>query len=156
MTWVEKVERLITQQGTNPSEIGRKAGWAVNTLPTAMRRGNAISVTKALSLARALGVTADWLFDDALDWDDRPITADDLPLPREVAAIDDKLEYLKCTYKLLAIAAIRLFPDTVHTAAMDSLLRALSRWNDTVVIASAGEAIDLLQSPTRSEQGDKK
>jgi transcriptional regulator with XRE-family HTH domain len=71
MGWVEKIEHIAP--GMTPGQMERMAGWSPNTLRPKLVSGNPPSAHKAVALARALGVSADWLFDD-----DQPI---DNPIP---------------------------------------------------------------------------
>lgn len=75
MNWADKARRMASGGGTRLRQIESAAGWPVGTLKSAMSAGTNPSVRKAIGLARALGVSVEWLFDDAMGWDDRPNSA---------------------------------------------------------------------------------
>jgi len=62
MDWIEKMEKLLN--GRSYAVIERAAGWPDNTLSNAVRGEQMPGADKAIRLARALGVPAEWLFDD--------------------------------------------------------------------------------------------
>lgn len=93
--WVEKAEKLM---GDRPvAEIERAAGWAANTLSNALLKGTTPGADKAIRLARALGVPAEWLFDDS----------DTSPGPARVSS-DQTAETLRIAGQALLDAATRV------------------------------------------------
>lgn len=64
--WAEKTKRLL--EGRSLRAIEKAAGWTTNSLAGTMNKQAVPSATKGVALARALGVSADWLFDDEQDW----------------------------------------------------------------------------------------
>ena len=104
MEWTQKVRRLILEKGTTIAKMERAAEWSTNTLADALSKKRDIRISHALSLSRALGVDAGWLYDDDAQWDDRPTEA---PLEPAIAEL-----------------AKRYSRELIHLAAMDAGLRA--------------------------------
>lgn len=67
MTWIEKVNKL--KGVLTLSKLGGLAGWPQNSLSTSMKRGSMPNAGLGIRLANALGVPAEWLFDDNLGMD---------------------------------------------------------------------------------------
>ncbi|MCG8404810.1 MAG: helix-turn-helix domain-containing protein [Phycisphaerales bacterium] len=80
--WIEKTKRLL--EGQSLRAVEKAAGWTTNSLAGTMNQKSVPSATKGVALARALDVSADWLFDDDQDWpppeppDEFGLTADEL------------------------------------------------------------------------------
>lgn len=71
-TWTDKVERLRQEQDRTYASLERLSGWPVNSLSGKLRDGNQPRARDGIRLARSLGVTAEWLFDDNLGFGDLP------------------------------------------------------------------------------------
>lgn len=67
----EKIIGLCELRGWSYRQLAIKAGVTPSALLHAMN-GHEIGVDKAIKLAREMGVTVDWLFDDRKAWDDLP------------------------------------------------------------------------------------
>ena len=65
MTWQEKMRRLT--EGKNLSYWSRRAGCPRNAISNALNSNQMPRSDKGVKLAKALKVTADWLFDDEQD-----------------------------------------------------------------------------------------
>jgi hypothetical protein len=68
MHWSEKVKRLVDEAGWSYRRVEQLAGWKENTLKAAISKKSDLRLDRAMSLARTLGVQADWLYDPARDW----------------------------------------------------------------------------------------
>jgi len=66
MNWLEKAKRLL--KGKNASELSRAVHLPPSAIGAAVSKGNLPKADKAVKIARALGVSADWLFDDLAEW----------------------------------------------------------------------------------------
>ncbi len=66
MTWQQKIRRLLG--GKNASALAESVGLPRTSIRNAVNTGQVPRVDKAIKIARALGVPADWLFDDARPW----------------------------------------------------------------------------------------
>lgn len=66
MTYSEKIKRLT--DGRSAAKLGRVVGLHKSAIRDVVNTGKRPRIDKAIKIARALGVTADWLFDDAQDW----------------------------------------------------------------------------------------
>ncbi|MFQ5494145.1 MAG: helix-turn-helix domain-containing protein [Phycisphaerae bacterium] len=64
-TWAEKFEAL--RGGRSRAAIERQAGLPSNSISNWINDGRAVRASYGVRLARALGVTSDWLFDDEQD-----------------------------------------------------------------------------------------
>lgn len=62
MDWIEKFEKV--RAGRRLVEIERDAGWSENSLSARINQKNTPNAVLGAKLAKALGVSADWLFDD--------------------------------------------------------------------------------------------
>lgn len=76
VNWNDKVRRIVEAAGIKLSHIEKCAKWPRNRLSAAMSSGAMPASDAGVRLARALGVPAEWLFDDEQDW----------PPPRAVSA----------------------------------------------------------------------
>jgi len=75
MHWSEKVKRLLaTSKVASYRQAEILAGWPENTLNQAVGKKANVRIDKAMSLAKALDVSADWLFDDEAEWEDNEPT----------------------------------------------------------------------------------
>jgi len=65
----EKVERLLAQRGMSAAALARLAGVGQDVISRLRHLdGYEPLASKAVRIARALGVPAEWLFDDEADW----------------------------------------------------------------------------------------
>ena len=69
MNWREKLRKLLV--GRNASYLARGVGLNACAITRAATKGEMPRAPKAIKIARALGVPADWLFDDDQPWDDK-------------------------------------------------------------------------------------
>ena len=60
--WPKKLRAAL--QGRTLFEVEKEVGWSANYLASAITEKRNISVGRAVTLAKALGVSSDWLFDD--------------------------------------------------------------------------------------------
>ncbi len=74
MELADKVQRL--RGGRSNAELGKAAGCSATTIHNIARAGRQPSFAVGVRLARALGVAADWLGDDAQDWPPPPSMED--------------------------------------------------------------------------------
>lgn len=70
MHWREKLRLLLKNR--NASELSRNAGLNPSAIGAAVSKGTTPSADKAVRIAEALGVSADWLFDDLAEWPPPP------------------------------------------------------------------------------------
>jgi len=74
----QKIERLLEDKGWSMAELARRA-----KVGREQARRLAIrippSVLAAIRTAKALGVSADWLFDDKRGWSESGLSADQIP-----------------------------------------------------------------------------
>jgi len=68
MDWVEKLYKLKEERGFAVAHIERKADWPEKTLSNCLSRGSMPLADKGVRLAKALAISADWLFDDSQGW----------------------------------------------------------------------------------------
>ncbi len=66
MTHIEKISRLLERKGWSLLELSRRADVGREQTRRMVRKVPS-SVSSAIRIARALGVPADWLFDDDRD-----------------------------------------------------------------------------------------
>lgn len=66
MNFREKIRRLVGTR--NKSELSRSAGLPDTAIDAVVNKGREPLVTNAIRLAKVLGVSSDWLFDDLADW----------------------------------------------------------------------------------------
>lgn len=66
MDFVEKFKRLAS--GRNKSELSRAAGLPQTAFDAVVNKRREPLATSAIKMARVLGVSADWLFDNLTDW----------------------------------------------------------------------------------------
>ncbi|NLF30063.1 MAG: helix-turn-helix transcriptional regulator [Planctomycetes bacterium] len=74
MELADKVQRL--RRGLSNAELGKAAGCSATNIHSIARAGRQPSFAVGVRLARALGVPADWLGDDAQDWPPPPSMED--------------------------------------------------------------------------------
>ena len=69
MNIAEKADRLFAARGIkSQAEFAKTIGVGEVTLYNTFRKGSEPRVNTALAIARGLGVSVEWLFDDAADW----------------------------------------------------------------------------------------
>lgn len=69
MNIAEKADRLFAARGIkSQAEFAKSIGIGEVTLYNTFRKGSEPRVHTALAIARGLGVSVEWLFDDAADW----------------------------------------------------------------------------------------
>lgn len=66
MTFTEKLRRLCSDR--NKAAVSRNAELPTNAVSNYITKGQCPMAPIALRLARALGVSVEWLIDDAKDW----------------------------------------------------------------------------------------
>ena len=96
MDWREKIERLL--RGLNAASHARKVGLPPSSIGAAVTRENEPNARKAVKITRALGVNADWLFDDEQDWPppkSGDAVIDNAPDIALLAALDRRARYLR-------------------------------------------------------------
>ena len=108
MTWNEKVRKLYL--GGNYAALSRQTGWSYKTLKNSVKAGNMPKADKAIRLARALGVRAEWLFDDNQGWP--PPTMVGPANPKAIAA-----------NPALKAAMIQVLHEVMHTLAESGQLK---------------------------------
>lgn len=83
----EKFRRLLEAKGWTKAELARQADVNVRSMTNVTSGISEPGVRMALQLARALGVSADWLFDDNADWP--PVEAASVRLASDMELIED-------------------------------------------------------------------
>ena len=102
--WPKKLRYFLkqTRDGRSQQEIGRAAGMGGEGkgLANALSDGRELGIDAAIGLARTLGASADWLFDDA-------VLIDDLPKYQQQRATQnlDRAGLLRVMSEALAFAA---------------------------------------------------
>lgn len=75
-------------EGRNLSEIARREGLYNAAISDAMNKGQLPKADKAIRIARALGVSAEWLWDDARSWPPPSSGQPEAPAPDGILFID--------------------------------------------------------------------
>ena len=84
MTFHEKLSKLTEDRKKNV--LCRRAGLRPTFISSCLSSGKMPSVTHALALARVLGVSFEWLVDDAREWPPVPAETTSRELQTSTAA----------------------------------------------------------------------
>jgi len=102
-TWAQRVRAIAYKQLRSIGDIERESGWAKNRLSSSLNKGSCPDALSGIRLAKSLGVSADWLFDDTNGEDNIC-----KPAPRLVKDIDR----FKSIIRMMATAIDLLGIDT--------------------------------------------
>lgn len=69
VTWNEKASRLLNDQGLTVAKLEKKLGAKRGVFYNNFTKGALPAADVGVKIARALDVTAEWLFDDSLGFD---------------------------------------------------------------------------------------
>jgi transcriptional regulator with XRE-family HTH domain len=67
MKFAEKVRKLMDSRGWKAADLARASGLSASTIARVMTQGGVPGIDTALAIAKAVGVSLDYLADDALD-----------------------------------------------------------------------------------------
>jgi transcriptional regulator with XRE-family HTH domain len=74
VTWPEKVDRMVKLLGWTRAQFAERLGVPVSTANRWFgRHPTDPSITVGARMARVLGVSADWIFDESADWPPRVV-----------------------------------------------------------------------------------
>ncbi|HOQ87811.1 MAG TPA: helix-turn-helix domain-containing protein [Phycisphaerae bacterium] len=68
MKFIDKLLRLQAERGYAWAKIERNAGLSRNRISNMINQGTMPAADDGIKLARALGVSAEWLFDEDQGW----------------------------------------------------------------------------------------
>jgi len=75
MSTVEKINLLLSERRWKQTDLARAASVSKRMISNLFSGVGSPRVDSAIKIARALGVAADWLFDDAQGWESRTATS---------------------------------------------------------------------------------
>lgn len=131
----QKIARWISKTGVTQTELARRSGIAQNKISDIVKGKAKATAHQSVPLAKAMGVSLDWLFNDDLDWppfgpDDRgrvlspaevrllqlaAILCEDDPEPSELRSATHRLMGMGAIPSLRAEGAVPL-PLLPHSA----------------------------------------